>query len=214
MNNRDYKNFSKGSLYHIYNRGNNREKIFYNEEDYQAFLFRIGLVLGFEMKDLKHELLSVPYSRIRITKIKKNIFLIHAFCLMPNHFHILIEQCSDIPISKFISKVCSSYAQYINRKYKRVGHIFQDQFKAVLIESNVQLMWTSSYIHTNPVKDKITEHLSQYKWSSYNDYASDRNLPIIEKKLLLETFGSKANFKKETSPLNQDDMMSLGISDM
>jgi len=88
---------------------------------------------------------------------------------------------------------------YINKKYKRVGHVVQDQFKSVLIENNPQLMWISSYIHTNAVKDKLVKHPKDYKWSSYNDYAYDRNLPIINKDLLLSTFGDKKNFIEQNS---------------
>ena len=198
MKNRDYKNFASGTILHIYNRGNNREKIFFDEKDYKAFLFRTGLVLGIEQEVLQKEnLTSVPYSRIRINA-KENLFKLHAFCLMPNHFHLLIEQIGDIPISKLISQLCTSHAMYVNKKYKRVGHVFQDQFKAVLIEDNSQLMWASAYIHMNPVKDGLVKHPKDYKWSSYNDYAFDGNLPIVTKEFLLETFGNKENFIEQT----------------
>jgi len=199
MKNRDYKNFASGNILHIYNRGNNKEKIFFEDQDYKAFLFRLGLCLGFNEEELnKNKLIAMPYSRIRITETNKNDFELHAFCLMPNHFHLLIEQNGDVSVSKLILKLCTSYARYINKKYKRVGHIFQDQFKSVLIEDNPQLMWTSAYIHMNPVKDGLVKNPEEYKWSSYNDFASDRNLPIIDKKLLTETFGSQKDFIKET----------------
>ena len=88
MKDRDYKNFTSGNIVHIYNRGNNKEKIFFNEQDYRAFLFRLGLCLGFTEKELnKEKLLTMPYSRIRITNTDKNNFKLLAFCLMPNHFH-------------------------------------------------------------------------------------------------------------------------------
>jgi REP element-mobilizing transposase RayT len=198
-NSRDYKEFSNGTIAHIYNRGNNKEKIFFDEQDYRAFLFRFALVLGFGQEDLKNEkLLSMPYSRVRIEPYEKNNFKIHCFCLMPNHFHLLIEQCGDISISKLISKVCASYSKYINNKYNRVGHIFQDCFKAVILENNSQLMWTSAYIHMNPVKDGLVKNPSQYIWSSYNNFISNQNLPIVCKELLLTTFGGKEAFEKET----------------
>jgi REP element-mobilizing transposase RayT len=199
MKNRDYKNFSKDSIFHIYNRGNNKEKIFFSEQDYRAFIFRLGLCLGFSYKDLnKHDLMSVPYSRIRISEVSRKNFKIHAFCLMPNHFHILMEQTGNIAISTLISKLCTSYAMYINKKYKRVGHLFQDKFKAVLMENNPQLIWTSAYIHMNPVKDGLVKTPEEYTWSSYNDYVSGRNLPIVTKELLVETFEGIENLKKQT----------------
>lgn len=199
MNHRDFKNFAPGTIFHVYNRGNNKEKVFFDEQDYKAFLFRLGLCLGFPEKELNTEkFMAMPYSRIRITNTNKNNFKLHAFALMPNHFHLLIEQVGDIPISKLISKTCSSYSKYVNNKYKRVGHSFQDCFKAVRIEDNSQMMWTSAYIHMNPVKDGLVKHPKEYKWNSYNDYASDRNLPIVNKELLLGTFGNIKNFIEQT----------------
>ncbi|MEK7128328.1 MAG: transposase [Patescibacteria group bacterium] len=199
VNNRDYKNFAPGTIFHIYNRGNNKQTVFFDEQDYKAFLFRLGLCLGFTEEELnKEKFLAMPYSRIRITDMKKGDFKLNVFSLMPNHFHFLIEQVGDISISKLMSKLCTSYARYINKKYERVGHIFQDQFKAVLIENNPQLMWTSAYIHTNAVKDGLVKHPKEYKWSSYNDYASERNLPIISKDFLIGTFGSLENLIEQT----------------
>jgi len=211
MKNRDYKNFASGTIVHVFNRGNNREKIFRGDQDYRAFLFRMGLALGIEPEILQKEnLLSVPYSRIRINA-SKNLFKIHAFCLMPNHFHMLIEQTGDVPVSKFISKLCTSYAMYVNKKYKRVGHVFQDQFKAVLVESNSQLMWLSSYIHMNPVKAGLAKHPSEYLWSSYRDFTENRNLPIIQTDFLKSIFGPE-NFESETLTLVSKDT-SRGILD-
>lgn len=93
---------------------------------------------------------------------------------------------------------------YLNKKYGRVGHTFQDQFKSVLIESNPQLMWTSAYIHMNPIKDGVVEHPSKYKWSSYNDYVDSRNLPVVYTDLIKSIFGSKEGFEKETLRLTRD----------
>ncbi len=200
MGNRDYKKFSPGNIFHIYNRGNNKEKIFLDDQDNKAFLFRLGICLGLEEKHLKeNNLIAMPHSRIRITDVSKDDFRVYAFALMPNHFHLLIEQTKDIPISKLILKLCTSYSKYFNKKYRRVGHVFQDCFKAVLIKDTAQLMWTSSYIHTNPEKDGIVKHSKDYKWTSYNDYASERNLPIVSKGLLLEIFGGKQEFIEQNS---------------
>src|ERR1035437_5759163 len=137
MRNRDYKDLAPGTVVHVYNRGNNKEKIFFDRQDYKAFLFRLGLAIGFEEKELQKEnLLSLPYSRIRISNANKDNFKLHAFCLMPNHFHLLIEQCENESISKIISRICTSYSMYFNKKYKRVGHVFQERFKSNLIEDD------------------------------------------------------------------------------
>ena len=206
MNNRDYKEFAPGVIAHIYNRGNNKEKIFFDKQDYKSFLFRLGLALGFDEKELnKEKLLSLPYSRVRIADVCKNDFKLHAFCLMPNHFHLLIEQMGNTPISKIVSRVCTSYARYVNTKYEKVGHVFQDTFKANRIENDSQLMWTSAYIHMNPVKDNLVTSPDKYSWSSYNDYAENRNLLITETNLLKSAFGSKG-FEKETRVLSRENL--------
>ena len=127
-------------------------------------------------------------------KVKKGDFKLHSFCLMPNHFHLIIEQSGDISISSLMLKFCTSYATYINKKYTRVGYVFQDRFKAVLIDSNPQLMWMFAYIHMNPVKSGLVKNPEDYVWSSYRDFTNERNLPIIEKSLMNPVFES--NFKK------------------
>jgi len=198
VKNRDYKNFASGTMVHIYNRGNNKEKLFFDDQDHKAFLYRLGLCLGFTKEELeKEKLITIPYSRIRIADINKKDFKLHAFCLMPNHFHLLVEQVGDTSISNLMSKLCTSYSKYINKKYKRVGHVFQDCFKTVLIENDSQLMWTSAYIHMNPVKDGLVTYPGKYNWSSYNDFTSKRSLPITHINLLKSIFGEK-NFEKET----------------
>ena len=212
VRNRDYKEFAKGSVCHVFNRGNNKERIFFGEQDYRSFLFRVGVALGKDHKLLNEEsLLNSPKSRVRITGLPPGLFKIHSFCLMPSHFHLLIEQLTDISISKFMSKVSTSFAMYMNKKYRRVGNIFQDCFKSVPIKNDSQLMWIISYIHMNPVKDRITSNPYDYKWSSYNDFAADRDLSITCKDLVLPLFGSKEAFIKQNYFLSKD--MSRGILD-
>ncbi|MEK7200805.1 MAG: transposase [Patescibacteria group bacterium] len=202
MGNRDYKNFSKGCIYHLYNRGNNKEIIFRDEQDYRAFLFRLGLCLGLEKRDLNEcEITKSPKSRIRIRGLKFGDFKIHAFCLMPNHIHFLVEQCGDESISRLLLKVFTSFSKYLNLKHKRVGHVFQDQFKSVRIETNPQLILVSTYIHMNPVKDSLVNEPEEYKWSSYDDFISDRKNLIVHKQFLTEVFGNTKNFINENTKL-------------
>lgn len=199
MKNRDYKEFATNEIYHIYNRGNNKENIFLEEQDYRAFIFRLGLSLGFSPRELSENstIMKFPKSRVRINS-KSNLFKIHSFCLMPNHFHILIEQLTQIPISNFMLKLGTSYSMYFNKKYKRVGNVFQDCFKSVTIESNPQLMWNAAYIHMNPVIAKFVSNPEDYEWSSFKDFIGLRDLNIVSKNLILETFGSKQKFVEET----------------
>lgn len=212
MGNRDYKNFSKGSIYHLYNRGDNKETIFHDEQDYRAFLFRLGLALGIEKEKLNQsEISKSTKSRIRITASKPENFKLYAFCLMPNHLHLLVEQCEDESISNLLLRVFTSFSKYINLKYKRVGHVFQDQFKSVEIKTNPQLMLISSYIHMNPVKDGLVRSPSEYKWSSYNDFLG-RSAPITEPSFLLGVFGNKNNFINQNIKLYEN-IVSKGTFD-
>jgi hypothetical protein len=120
---------------------------------------------------------------------------------MPNHIHLLIEQCGQESISKILLRVFTSFSKYINLKYKRVGHVFQDKFKSNIIENNSQLILISSYIHMNPVKDYLVKKPDDYKWSSYNDFVYNRKNPLTNKQFLLEVFETKENFIKETNNL-------------
>ena len=114
---RDYKIFRIGCYYHIFNRGNNKQAIFLDSMDYMALLKRLKIVLGLYID-----------TQLRVHPLPKNSFSVISYCLMPNHFHFLIRQNTDVGIEKLIQKVITSYVMYFNRKYNRVGGLFQDAF--------------------------------------------------------------------------------------
>ncbi len=190
MNNRDYKEFSKGEIYHIYNRGVGKMKIFKDEEDFKVFLFRLKENLFPELIKNNH----LPKSAYRRKTLPINSFDLISYCLMPNHFHLLIKQNSDISISILILKLCGGFSKYFNKKYNRVGSLFQDQFKAVLIYKNEQLLWTSLYIHKNPLEAGIINNLCNYKWNSYLDYAGLKNNIPCKKEIILKQFNSPETY--------------------
>jgi GT2 family glycosyltransferase len=96
-----------------------------------------------------------------------------------------------------LAKISTSYSKYFNKKYERVGHTFQDAFKAVLVVSDAQLLWLSAYIHQNPNVGGLVTKLSDYPWSSYLDYAGTRNGTLVDKSFLLQMFGgSIKNYEK------------------
>jgi len=126
-----------------------------------------------------------------------------AFCLMPNHIHLLVRQLKEKGISKFIQKIASGYAGYFKKKYniKLKGHFFQDRFSAIHVKTDEQLRVVFVYLHTNPtllvepewkekgVKNpkKVIKFLEEYKWSSYQDYLGKKNFPSVTKrKFVLE----------------------------
>lgn len=152
------------NFYHIYNRGVEKRSIFTNERDYQRFLQTLYYYqfagpkpsfskhLQFKVKDFSHN---------------PKIVEVNCYCLMPNHFHLVLKQLRDNGISEFIGKVVNSYTKYFNTKYVRVGPLFQGAFKTVLVKSDIQLLHLSRYIHLNPFVSELVQELITYKYSSY-----------------------------------------------
>jgi len=154
-----------GAFYHIINRGNAREKIFKGGRDREKFLEYIERA------------------------VEQFSIIIHAYCLMNNHYHLLIETPNP-NLSKTIQWIGTSYVQYFNTKHKRSGHLFQARFKSVLIDADAYLTHLSRYIHLNPLKAKIVDNLSEYSWSSYPAYTGTSRKPKwLETSRLLSGFG-------------------------
>jgi REP element-mobilizing transposase RayT len=180
---RDYEIFRTGCYYHVYNRGNNRQILFHDDADYSQMLKRLKIILGlsqasiFSEKDSRHRPLT-------LTALPKNSFTIVAYCLMPNHFHLLVRQNTELRVDRLITKLCTSYAAYYNRKYEHVGHVFQDAFKAKLVDSESYLTYLSAYIHNNPAD--IQNHL----YSSFLDYTANRGGIICDQEILLSYFNN------------------------
>lgn len=181
---RDYKQSGAGEYFHVYNRGNGKNKVFLDEEDYKFFILRVN-------QNLFPDTYKTKYSYS--TPLPKDSFSVICYCLMPNHFHFLIRQNREIPISKLMLKVCTSYSKYFNKKYKNVGHIFQDQFKQVWVDDNSYLVWLSAYIHENPKVEGLVNDSLNYNWSSYSDFVGPGRGPIkCDREIILEQFnGSK-----------------------
>ena len=150
--------------------------IFRDSQDYSNFLKRVRLVLNLSRMPLVRE-------KIRITPLPKDAIHILGYVLMPNHFHFIIKQNQEITPSKFIHKLCTSYAMYFSNKYSHVGHLFQDQFKAINVSTDQQLLWLLRYIHMNPIKSGIAKNISSYQWSSYIEYR-DNISDICQKDIL------------------------------
>jgi len=126
----------------------------------------------------------------------KKIVEIICYCLMPNHFHFLVKQLKDGGITEFISKLSNSYTKYYNIKYNRVGPLLQGEFKAVIIESDEQLVHISRYIHLNPIASFLVKDLNQYAWSSYKEYTSEGIKEICNKEGILNFFKTPKDYEK------------------
>ena len=146
--------------------------IFKDDQDYRVFISRLTENLFPNRKTISLEgrlqgKSHTPYLR---KLLPDGVFSLVAYCLMPNHFHLLLKQNTELPLSKLILKVCSSYSKYFNKKYERVGALFQDRFKTECVDKNEYLLWLSSYIHLNPRIANLVKSDLDWKWSSYPEY--------------------------------------------
>ncbi len=161
------KRYESGAYYHVYNRGVDKCVIFREEKDYKTFLSFLKIYLTPQGESLKK-----PPSRI-LKNYFEEIELL-CYCLMPNHFHILIKQNSERAIDHFLRSLSTKYVRYFNTRYKRIGPLFQGPYKAVNITSEYQFIYLSKYIHRNPLslspyKDS-PRRLKEYSYSSYGNY--------------------------------------------
>jgi len=164
-----------GEYYHICNRGVNKQVIFHDIGDYYRFLF---LIIYFQssttfpqLNRLVKEFVQHPMLDIGEDVIKKRTVELVAFCIMPNHFHLILKEVEEGGISSYMQRVLNAYGKYYNTKYERSGHVFQGPYRLVHIEDDRQMRHTSAYIHRNPREIKNwfkKEHL--YPWSSYQDF--------------------------------------------
>lgn len=176
MRYRDYKNFYEGGYFHLYNRGNNKQPIFLDDLDYRQFLRRLSTALNISSPRV------ILGSRSRLRPLPENAFSIICYCLMPNHFHLLVRQNTKLSISRLISKVSTSYAMYFNKKYQRVGSLFQDEFKSKVILDDIYLKYLSAYIHNNP------KNSEEYEFSSLGEYMGTDPKFITETSTILGMF--------------------------
>ncbi len=155
------------SYYHLYNRGVNKEEIFLDEQDYKTFLSYLKFYLS--AVSLQGESSQAAPSK-QLKNYSDKIKLI-AYCLLPNHFHLMIWQNEADSINFFMRSLVTKYSRYFNKKYKRVGPVFQGVYKAVLVESELQLLYLTKYIHRNPISCLPARRvLAGYKYSSYGNY--------------------------------------------
>jgi len=206
------KTFIEGGYYHIYNRGVAKQDIFRTEKDYKTFLYFLKeylLPLGHEdLKKLKSQEMS---PRRNPQNCSADIQLL-AYCLMPNHFHILIKNICERGMEKFMRAFGTSYSTYFNRTYERVGPLFQGTYKAVLIETDEQLTYVSKYIHTNPQKLLAKDYpLQNYSYSSYQNYLSKRNQDWIQTNNILSFFSDKFHNQNYKSFVEKTDEKSTNF---
>jgi len=161
---------SETGIYHLMMRGINRQNIFEDNEDYLKFI-----------------------EIIRRYKEKCG-FSLYAYCLMPNHVHMLLEVGME-PLEQIMRRICGSYVYWYNHKYERVGNLFQDRFKSEPVEDNMYLLTVLRYIHQNPLKAGLVKNIGKYRWSSYSEYV--RNSMLVDAYFILEMFSRDREDQKK-----------------
>ena len=205
-------NLVEGEYYHIYNRGNGKQKIFHDKEDYLRFmslLYVSNSSESFNLYDLNRN------THFNVYEIERNNLLVNigVYCLMPNHFHILITGKVEGGISKFMQKLSTAYSMYYNKRRERTGTLFEGKFKSEHVDNDRYLKYLFSYIHLNPLKliysnwkeegiknkNQALRFLKDYAFSSYQDYLGHirKQDKIIDKKSFTDYFPNSALFQEE-----------------
>lgn len=188
--------------YHIYNRGVEKRTIFEDEQDYKVFLgyLKEHLSPSPKTEDLLKSFTLQGTTFQGIPHLPKNYFEkvnLLVYCLMPNHFHLLIKQVKKGSMESLMRSLATRYAMYFNKKYDRVGSLFQGIYKASMIDSDNYLLHLSRYIHLNPI-EYTKDLVSAY--SSYGEYLGIRKTSWIKTGEILAFFGNaKANLYKNVN---------------
>ena len=197
------KTYIENGFYHIYNRGVEKRRIFLDNQDYQVFLSYLKIYLSPIEESINNlqnnnELIN-RYKNIQISRLYtlnnffKKINLV-CYVLMPNHFHLELRQTNKKEIEIFMRSLITKYTMYFNRKYKRVGPLFQGRYKAVLILGEEYQLHLSRYIHLNPMELLIkNQQLQSYPWSSYPSYVGNLKTKWLNKEFILSSFIKNQN---------------------
>lgn len=163
------------TFYHVYNRGQNKQEIFLEDSDYKVF---IRLIKRYLSADREPRKVGSPYPTF-INDVE-----LHAYCLMPNHFHLLLFQKQNGGVTNLMRAVATSYSMYFNEKYERIGPLFQGKFKASPIYKDAYLHHISRYIHLNP------SDYEEWPYSSLHFYMSDATPAWIKTAHILGLFNN------------------------
>ena len=156
--------FAPGCYYHLYNRGAHRRSIFYTDEDYRAFLTRLK-------------------GHVRDCHIA-----VIAYCLMPNHFHLLVRQKSTRKAGLAVQFACTGYTQWFNLRHQHEGTLFQGRYQSLLIDNDEYLRHLCRYIHANPVKDGFASEPELWPYSNYLEWIGRRHGSLVDRNFIAAFF--------------------------
>lgn len=198
-----YYSFAPQEYYHIYNRGNSKQPLFKSERDYNRFkniLYIANTSEPFKLRDFEDR------DVYEVTR-KDEYVHIGAYCLMPNHYHLLLTPAQDGGVPKFMLKLATSYALYFNKKYQRIGSLYEGPYRAKYVDSDRYLKYLFAYIHLNPFrsKDEVVypfldeQRFLEYIHSSLPDYLGVKRAEgkILKPQQFPQYFDSIQKHKKE-----------------
>jgi len=184
----------EGELYHIYNRGAHKNTVFTSADDYSRFMLLMYLANGTSALNIANQIRKGrSFSDMFDGTIDKSLVDVHAYCLMPNHFHMVLRQKAENGITSYLKKVLTGYSMYFNAKHEHSGVLFQGRFKSRHIGSDAYFRWIYSYVHLNPVglvqsdweecgvrdPERVRRFMNGYQYSSYQDYCVKKRVPSI-----------------------------------
>ena len=193
-----------GNYYHIYNRGVAKQPTFTNKTECNRALELINYYRFANIKQRYSKFIALPSkekSEIwqHLKRDNKIYVQIISFVLMPNHFHFCLKQVVDNGISRFVSQFTNSYTRYINTIKNRPGTLFQGRFKAILVDSDEQLIHLTRYHHLNPYTDGLQTNIKDLitnTYSSLPDYISEKTRDFIDTSDVLAYFKNRLAYKK------------------
>ena len=198
-------------FFHVLNRGVEKRKIFLDSRDYARFIHDLYTFNIQGRSDTNHRR-NTKMTDIGCPSLDgEQLVQIHFFCLMPNHYHLMLSPLVEGGVSLFMKKINMGYAKYFNERYERSGALFQGKYKSIHITSDAHFMYLPFYIHLNPLDlttpkwregaipslEHVEELLSKYKWSSHLDYSGKNNFgSVTDRTFFLNYFGGTAGYTK------------------
>jgi REP element-mobilizing transposase RayT len=162
--------FRQGQYYHVYNRGVGRQSIFREESNY---LYVLGL-------------LKLYCSELDVAVI--------AYCLMPNHYHLLLRQDGDEPVGLIPQRVFNSYTKAYNKRYDRIGTLFEGRYRAICVDNDSYLLHLCRYVHANPVKDALVSRLEDWPYSNFFEWVGMRSGALVDRSFVTEHFSEIGDY--------------------
>ncbi len=200
-------------LYHVYNRGTDKRPIVHDDEDRVRFMHDL-FVFNDRNATPNYILPARQMEHPRAVLVR-----IHAFCLMDNHYHLLLSPARKNGIPEFMKKLNMGYTKYFNERYERSGTLWQGKYKKKLLENDAHFLYIPYYVHLNAldrtmpewregkVRDvpKALETLRKYRWSSHLDYLGEKNFPsITEREFLAGVIGTRGRYEREIAAVISD----------